>query len=32
MAVAVRETVDAEIADEPLDAAAEAAARKNGWK
>ena len=32
MALAVRETVDAEIADEPLDAAAEAAARKNGWK
>jgi hypothetical protein len=32
MPAAVRETVDAEIADEPLDAAAEAAARKNGWK
>jgi anti-sigma factor RsiW len=32
MPAAVRAAVDAEIADEPLDAAAEAAAQKNRWK
>jgi hypothetical protein len=32
MPAAVRAAVDADIADEPLDAAAEAAAQKNGWK
>jgi hypothetical protein len=32
MPAAVRAAVDAEIVDEPLDAAAEAAAQKNGWK
>jgi len=28
----VRAAVEAQIADEPLDAAAEMAAQKNGWK
>jgi hypothetical protein len=32
MPAAVRAAVDAEIADDPLDAAGEAAAKKNGWK
>jgi hypothetical protein len=32
MPAAVRAAVEAQIADEPLDAAAEMAAQKNGWK